>query len=456
MLHRRHFIQTAVAATALGSARDILAARATRPNILFILADDLGYGDLSSYGRPEYKTPFIDNLAKEGVKFTDNYASAPVCTPTRCAFHTGRYPHRLEVGLREPLPDGNNDIGIPENHPTLASLLKQNGYETTLIGKWNLGNVAKFGPNRHGFDEFFGINGTAADYFTHKNVAGIFDLYENLEPSKEEGYLTDLFTERALKVIARKRTKPFFLALQYNAPHWPWEGPADKDIDHNAPGHMQAGGSQVVYGEMMKRMDAGIGRVMKALKTAKLDNNTLVIFTSDNGGDRYSYNWPFSFQKFDLWEGGLRVPAIARWPGVIPSGRTTHQPAATIDWTATILALTGTNADPSYPLDGVDLTGILTGTRAQFDRTLFFRVAGQSAVRSGKWKYLAEAGQEHLFDLSVDPGEKGDLKTAQAAVFENLKAQYQKWDAQMLPNPTTPAGGAGKDKAKAKGKGKGK
>ena len=452
-MDRRQFLQTAVAATAL-TTREALAARTPRPNILFILADDMGYGDLSSYGRPDYKTPFIDNLAKEGIKFTDNYASAPVCTPTRTAFHTGRYAQRLEVGLREPLNDGNNDIGIPENHPTIASLMKQNGYDTTLIGKWHLGNVEKFSPNRHGFDEFYGINGSAADYFTHKNTAGKMDLYENLQPSKDEGFLTDLFTDRAIEVIGRKHVKPFFLSLQYNAPHWPWEGPEDKAMDHDAPGHMRGGGSQVIYGEMMKRMDAGIGRVMKALKAAKLDDNTLVVFTSDNGGERYSFNWPFSFQKLNLWEGGLRVPAIARWPGVIPTGKTTHQAAATIDWTATFLAITGTKADPGYPLDGVDLTSVLTGARPEFEHTLFFRMAGQGACRSGKWKYLAEGGQEHLFDLSVDPGEKGDLKAVHADIFANLKAQYEKWNAQMLPIPAPSAGGAGKDKAKAKGKAK--
>ena len=169
-MNRRQFIHTAVAATAAQA----LAARSTRPNILFILSDDLGYGDLSCYGRPEYKTPVLDNMAREGMKFTDNYTSAPVCTPTRVGYITGRYPHRLPIGLEEPLEDDNMSVGIPEDHPTIASLLKGNGYETGLIGKWNLGNLSKYGPNRHGFDEFFGINGSAADYFTHKNAAGIF------------------------------------------------------------------------------------------------------------------------------------------------------------------------------------------------------------------------------------------------------------------------------------------
>ncbi len=449
-MDRRQFLQTAVAATALtGKA---LAARNPRPNVLFILADDMGYGDLSCYGRPDYQTPYLDTMAKQGMKFMDNYASAPVCTPTRTAFHTGRYAQRLEVGLREPLSDNINDIGIPPNHPTIASLMKANGYETNLIGKWHLGNVEQFSPNRHGFDEFYGINGAGADYFTHKNTAGKYDLYENLTPSKDEGYLTDLFTERTIKFLKRKHAKPFFLSLQYNAPHWPWDGPEDKDANHDAPGHMQAGGSPAAYGAMMKRMDAGIGSILKALKSSGLEKETLVVFTSDNGGERYSFNWPFSFSKLNLWEGGLRVPAIARWPGVVPAGRTSYQAAATIDWTATFLAITGSNADPSYPLDGVDLTGVITGARKEFDRDLYFRIASQGAMRSGKWKYLAEGAQEHLFDLSKDPGEKAELRTVYPEVFAKMKSQYQTWNAQMLPVPAPPAGAAGKAKAKGKAK----
>ena len=411
-------------------------AQTQRPNVLFILADDLGYGDLSCYGRPEYKTPVLDNLARQGMKFTDNYASAPVCTPTRTAYITGRYPHRLAVGLEEPLSDSNMKLGIPPDHPTIGTLVKAAGYETGLIGKWHLGNLPEFGPNRHGFDEFFGINGSSADYFTHKNNAGIFDLYENLEPSKEEGYLTDLFTERAIRFITRRRGRPFFLSLQYNAPHWPWEGPADRSIDHNHR-PMTEGGSLSTYSEMVKSMDAGIGRVLKALATAGLERNTLVIFTSDNGGERYSFNWPFSFQKMNLWEGGIRVPAIVRWPGVVPAGKTTSQVAITMDWTATIVALAGGKPDTQYSLEGADLTTVLRGGQPH-DRTLFWRLRTQDAARMGNWKYLREGANEHLFDLSVDPGEKAELKGKHPDVFENIRAQYKKWDAQMLPNPAPP------------------
>jgi arylsulfatase A-like enzyme len=431
-------MQAAIAATAARSTAEAMQAARPRPNILFILADDLGYGDLSCYGRPDYMTPVLDGMAKGGLKFTDNYAAAPVCTPTRCAYITGRYPHRLPIGLEEPLNDANMEIGIPEDHPTIASLLKTNGYETGLIGKWHLGNIPRFGPNRHGFDEFFGINGSSADYFTHKNEAERFDLYDNLEPSTEQGYLTDLFTQRAIRFISRKRSRPFFLSLHYNAPHWPWDGPKDKNADHNnhrtdGRGLPVAGGSLSKYSEMMKSMDAGIGEVFKALKAAQLENTTLVIFTSDNGGERYSFNWPFSFQKGNLWEGGVRVPAIVRWPGVVPAGKVTNQVAVSMDWTATILGVTGSKADPRYPLDGADLMDVCAGTRPAFERTVFWRNAIHDAARMGNWKYLKVGDAEHLFNVASDPGEKDELRFAHKDVFENLRAQYQKWNLQMLP-----------------------
>ncbi len=445
---RREFIGAALGAAALSGTGE---AQVRHPNVIFILADDLGYGDLSCYGRPEYKTPVLDALAKQGVKFTDNYASAPVCTPTRTAFMTGRYPHRLAIGLEEPLGDANMQIGIPPEHPTIGTILKGNGYETCLIGKWHLGNLQQFGPNRHGFDEFFGINGSSADYFTHNNTAGRYDLYENLEPSKEEGYLTDLFTERAIRFISRKRTKPFYLSLQYNAPHWPWEGPNDKNIDHDhraVPARRGTAGSYAgddggdpgTYSQIVQRMDTGIGRVLKALDSANLQRNTLVIFTSDNGGERYSFNWPFSFQKLNLWEGGIRVPAIARWPGVIPVGKVTSQAAITFDWTATIAAVTGSKGDPQYPLEGENLMPVLTGSQPVHERTLFWRNRTQDAARMGNWKYLREGANEHLFDLSKDPGEKAELKFKFPDAFEKIRAAYQKWNAEMLPVPTPPGG----------------
>jgi arylsulfatase A-like enzyme len=419
-----------------------------RPNVLFILADDLGYGDLSGYGRPDYRTPVLDGLAREGVKFMSAYAAAPVCTPTRCAFHTGRYPQRLEVGLHEPLQRASGiNVGLPPQHPTVASLVKANGYDTALIGKWHLGWKPEFGPNQHGYDEFFGILSGAADYFTHKasdapgagDQSGAPDLWENLTPVERLGYLTDLLSDKAVAFIQRPRAKPFYLSLHYTAPHSPWEGPEDEAIGHNdhGPGPMVQGGTPKIFASMMRDMDAGIGRVLKALERARLHRRTLVIFTSDNGGERFSYNWPFSFQKMFLFEGGTRVPAIVRWPGVIPAGRTTDQAAITMDWTATILEVTGTKADPAYPLDGEGLIRVCTGERPVYDRTLFWRTRERDAARIGQWKYLKQNGQEFLFDLSVDPGEKADMRTRKSGVFQDLRNRFQAWDAQMLPRPRT-------------------
>jgi len=444
---RREFIGTAVGTTAVaGTGRLVAPPSAKRPNVLFILADDLGYGDLSCYGRPDYRTPVLDGFAAQGIKFVSAYAAAPVCTPTRCAYITGRYPQRLPVGLEEPLRRTSPaDVGLPPNHPTVASLLKGNGYDTALFGKWHLGWKPEFGPNRHGFDEFFGLLSGAADYFTHRASDGpgapadgtAPDLWENLTPVERVGYLTDLLSDRAVQLIAHPHAKPFFLSLQYNAPHSPWEGPEDAAIGHteHGPGPMTNGGSLKIYAAMMKSMDAGIGRVLKALERAKLERDTLVIFTSDNGGERYSFNWPFSFQKGYLWEGGTRVPAMVRWPGVIPAGRVTEQPAITMDWTATILGATGTAPDPDYPLDGENLLPVCAGQRGAYDRTLFWRTAERDAARVGNWKYLKEAGSEHLFDLWTDPGEKSDLRRQRPDTFNAIRNQYAAWNARMLPRP---------------------
>jgi arylsulfatase A-like enzyme len=191
---------------------------------------------------------------------------------------------------------------------------------------------------------------------------------------------------------------------------------------------------------MMKSMDSGIGRVLQALRDKNLERNTLVIFTSDNGGERYSNMWPFAFQKLNLWEGGIRVPAIARWPGIIPARRTTNQAAITMDWTATILALAGVRANAKYPLDGADLTRVLTGEQQPFERTLFWRNRPHDAARMGNWKYLKENNEEHLFDLAKDPGEKFDLKDKETAAFRKIQAAYLDWNSKVLPRPPAPAG----------------
>ena len=412
--------------------------RTSGPNVIFILADDLGWGDLSCYGRPDYRTPNLDLLASQGTKLTDAYSASAVCTPTRCGFITGRYPGRTKIGLIEPLPATNHLVGLDPGHPTIASLLKGSGYDTALIGKWHLGFRPEWGPNAHGFDEFFGVLAGASDYHLHKNGLGQPDLYENLEPVERNGYLTDLLTDRAISYISRRHTAPFYLSLHYTAPHWPWQDRkggervifTDKTIE---PVTMGGGGSLKLYAEMMRSLDDGVGRVMKALKTAGIERDTLLIFTSDNGGERFSYQWPFSGEKGELLEGGIRVPAIARWPGVIPANRVTNQISITMDWTATILSAAGTTAAQDFPLDGIDLLPMLKGASPVRDRTLFWRFQSQDAVRQGKWKYFRDGERRSLFDLSSDQREQADFSERNPDVLERLSTEFDKWNQQMLP-----------------------
>ena len=430
-----------VLGAAAGAAATIVAPRVARaqqrPNVLFILADDLGYGDLSCYGRPDYETPVLDGLAEQGMKLTSAYSAGAVCTPTRCAFITGQYPQRFEVGLEEPLTAQSPPVGLPAAQPTIATRLRAAGYETALIGKWHLGWLPEYRPNRHGFDEFFGSLSGALDYFTHiapdSGELALPDLWENDLRVSTDRYLTDAFTDRAEEFVSRQRSKPFYLSLHYTAPHGPWEGPADRAVvDHggHGPGPMLNGGSPEIYAEMMRSLDEGIGRVLAALRRAQLERDTLVIFTSDNGGELYSLNRPFSSQKGSLYEGGIRVPAIVRWPGVVPAGRVTDQAAVTMDWTATILAAAGAQADT---LDGEDLLPVLRGEREVYDRALFWRTRTRAAARIGRWKYVQEGDVEHLYDVGVDLGEKTDLKERESAAFADAKRRHSAWAADMLP-----------------------
>lgn len=450
-ISRREFVSSAIAATALAGAasKTSHAAPKQKPNVIFILADDLGFADLSCYGRPDYSTPNIDRLASQGVRFTQAYSASCVCTPSRCAFITGRYSARTAVGLEEPLTWRRNleqqkrDVGLPPEHPTVASLLKASGYTTALVGKWHLGYLPKYSPIKSGFDEFFGIMSGGADYFTHKDALGDIDLFEMETPIERVGYMTDMLTERAVEIIKRKHERPFYLSLHYTAPHWPWEGPRDEPLSRTLKtgnAGVTAGGSLKVYAEMMKSLDEGVGRVLKALDALGRARDTIVIFTSDNGGERFSFNWPFTGAKFELFEGGIRVPAIMRWPGVVPAGRTTDQVAVTMDWTATILAAAGAQVDSKYPLDGLDLLPVARGARPIFERALFWRHGAQAAARVGSWKYLkVDDKTERLFDLSTDERERADFREARPAEFERLRGEYLKWEAQMLKRAPRPS-----------------
>ncbi len=405
-----------------------------RPNIIYIMADDLGYADLSCYGRKDYQTPNLDKLCAQGIKFMNAYAAAPVCTPTRAAFFTGRYPARLTVGLFEPIAEGIKDslVGLSPQTPSIASLLKKAGYETYLVGKWHLGYKPEFTPNKNGFDYFFGFKAGATDYISHTGFKGEPDFYENDKPIERNGYSTDLFSEKAIEIIKQKHQKPFFLALMFNAPHWPWQAPGDKPYDTE----WKKGGSPQVYAAMMKSLDDAVGNIVKTVDDLHLSNNTVIIFTSDNGGERFSDNGIYKSGKMNLWEGGIREPAFIRWNGKLKENSVTNQVVTTMDWTVTILALAKAKADKNFPMDGINLVPVLTGKKSEVKRTLYWRIfqrTQHNAVLDGNWKWLRdEKGEEYLFDLSVDPSEKNNLKEKFPETFMQLKNKFSAWEKTVL------------------------
>jgi arylsulfatase A-like enzyme len=437
----------------LGATKLAGATEPASPNILFILADDLGYADLSCYGRPDYRTPVLDKLAAQGVMLTQGYANSAVCSATRVALITGRYQYRLPVGLEEPIPTRDDGLGLPPGQPTLPSLLRARGYRTALVGKWHMGSPPAYGPLKSGYDRFFGIVMGAADYFTHRaadrNHPNQPGLYEGDRPVERDGYLTDLFADRAIEEIrsASVARRPFFLSLHFNAPHWPWEGPNDRAVAATvADLHNYDGGSLATYGEMVRAMDAGIGRVLAALDALGQTENTIVVFTSDNGGERYSDNWPFTGGKTELLEGGLRVPLIVRWPGAIASGAQSDQVMTSMDWLPTLLAAGGGAPSPRFPPDGEDLLDVLTGREKPRPRKLYWRFKNseQAAVRDGDWKYLKLGGYEYLFDVATDPRERANLKLREPTVFDRLRRDYAAWNATMLPYPASSFSGGSK------------
>jgi arylsulfatase A-like enzyme len=405
-----------------------------RPNIIYIMTDDMGYGDLSGYGRKDYTTPNLDKLASQGTKFVNAYSAGPLCTPTRTAFMTGRFPARTPVGMIEPITGAIKDTayGLTPAYPSIATLMKAAGYQTALIGKWHLGTRPQHSPIRNGFDYFFGIRTGAADYISHKGDGQKHDLYENDAPVYPEGYLTDLFSEKAIAFLKQKHARPFFLTIAYNAPHWPWQGPTDKPYQDSV--NFRTGGSPAVYAAMMKSLDESIGRIMKTLDDEQLSNQTIVIFTNDNGGERYSDNGGLAKAKGTLWEGGIRVPAFIKWPGRIKAGAITQQVAITMDWSATILSAGGAKPHSNFPLDGIDLMPVVTQNKIE-ERTIYWRTfqrEKQKAIRIGKWKYLQDAKGEYLFDLDEDQMEKNDLKEKYPDVFTRLKKVYADWEKTVL------------------------
>lgn len=412
----------------------------SRPNVILILTDDVGYGDIGCFGAPDVKTPHIDRLAREGVKLTDFYAT-PQCTPTRAALISGQYQQRWGLERALGSTGASLEAGLPATGHTLPRLLKDHGYATALFGKWHLGYKPEFSPNAHGFEEFFGFLSGYIDFYTHTRGDGAPDLFENGQPTTQEGYMTDLITARATRYIAQHARGPFFLEVAYNAAHWPFQPP---DRYSKAPNHGRFQGPEDTtpatrqdYVAMLERADRGVGEILQALDTHGLTRDTLVIFTNDNGGEWLSRNTPLFHRKDTLWEGGIRVPTVMRWPARLPAGKTSGQAGIVMDLTATILAATSTTVPAAAKPDGIDLLPILAGRSPVVDRTLFWRIdtthRQQRAVRSGDWKLLLDGDDLLLFNVRTDPGERHDLAAARSDLVAKLRPLITAWEKDVTP-----------------------
>ena len=425
---------------------------ADRPNVVLIVTDDVGDADFGSYGSRDVRTPNIARLARQGVRLTDFYA-APQCTPTRAALITGRYQQRVLLERALGTVGPALEQGLAATGRSLPQLLKNNGYATGLIGKWHLGFKPEFGPNAHGFDYFYGFLSGYIDFYTHtRGGDGLPDLYENGTAVADSGYMTDLITRHALRFVEQQSTagaaKPFFLEVTYNAAHWPFQPPDHYSKAPNNAAFQSAADSipatRKDYVAMIERADAGVGEIAAALARLGLTNNTLVIFTNDNGGEWLSNNAPFFHRKDTLWEGGIRVPAIFRWPGHLPAGKTSPQAGLTMDLTATILAATKTAVPAQAGLEGIDLVPLLAGN-APLERTLFWRIAvptrQQRAVRKGNWKLLVDGDDLLLFDLRADPGERRDLAAQRPDLVRQLRDLLAVWEKDVDTEAATHAPG---------------
>jgi len=422
---------------------------AAQPNIVFILADDFGYGDLGCMGCKDIATPNIDRLAAEGVKFTDFYANAPVCTPTRAGFITGRWQQRCGIefafgyqveqfrrvkGEWVPEPDIHG-LGLPLGETTIAQRLKSANYATGAFGKWHLGYKDEYNPTKRGFDEYFGELLGHADYYKHTYYDGTYALRDGMEPVKRDGYLTDLINERAVKFIRDHKSAPFFLYIPHLAVHSPFEAPDAPDTPMVTKESMLKG-SRAIYKAMVERIDLGVGKILAELDTLKLADNTLVVFSSDNGGERFSRNAPLFHHKATVWEGGIRVPCLMRWPGKMPKGKVTSQMAITMDLHATFLAVAGVTTPAPKPLDGINLLPLIIGDAKPIERTFYWRIdrsnRKQHAIRQGPWKHINDGNSmDLLFNLDDDISERTDLGYQHPEILADLKAKLKTWETEI-------------------------
>lgn len=430
----------------------IAAEKPPKPNIVFIVADDMGYADCGVHGSKDIPTPHIDSIAKAGIRFTDGYVTGPVCSPTRAALMTARYQHRDGV------PDWvkkDSETGLAEGVPTIADYLRKAGYRTALIGKWHLGQKEQFHPMNRGFDEFFGLLGGGRSYFQGANEKGAqfndgyAKLWKNREPADVDGYITTAFGNEAAKFVASRKDSgaPFFLFLSFTAPHTPMMAP--KELEEKF-GHIE-NQQRRLYAAMMSSMDDAIGEVLTAIRDAGFEKDTLVCFFSDNGGattrnsPNGSVNTPYRGSKGEVWEGGVRVPMFATWPGHLQAGSVFAKPVTQMDLAATAIALAGEKFDGKWPIDGVNLMPFLDGKESGMphDSICWAYENRQWAIREGDLKLVAMSNppkakaKVQLFDLKSDPSETTDLSASQPEKVSALAAKLLEWCGDVgatLPN----------------------
>jgi arylsulfatase A-like enzyme len=426
-----------------------------RPNVLVIVADDLGYGELSCQGNPQVPTPNIDSLARSGVRFTSGYVSGPYCSPTRCGLLTGRYQqrtgHEFNAGPAEEAPE---QFGLALGEKTLADRLKEAGYVTGMFGKWHLGFRPEFHPTRRGFDEFFGFLGGAHDYLdAHADATNLIQRGTKAVDTLDPGYATDAFAGAAAAFIETHRDRPWFVYLPFNAVHAPLQA-TDKYLARFAS---IADPRRRTFAAMLSALDDGVGTVLAKLRALKLEDDTLIVFVSDNGGptlNTTSGNGPLHGYKAQVWEGGIRVPFMMQWKGHVPAGTVYDRPVIQLDVVPTVLAAVGSPVSAGAKFDGVNLLPYLaSGDRGSPHAVLFWRFTPQRAVRAGDWKLTDMGEGPMLFNLADDLGENHDLAARMPEKVKELETAYKAWNADNIEarwGKRVRAGAAARKKAAAR------
>ena len=423
-----------------------------KPNIIYIMIDDLGYGDIGCYGSKINNTPNIDQLANGGIKFTDYHTNGPMCSPTRVSLLTGMYQHRFGEKFERAISGKTDfDDGLPLEAVTIAEVLKMGGYATGMYGKWHLGYHPPYLPADQGFDEFIGLGAGDGDHHSHIDRWGRKDWWHNNKQIMEEGYSTDLITDHSIEFIKNHKNKPFFLYVSHLSVHFPWQGPSDpphrvegKDYTNdkwgiipdrkNVSPHVKA---------MVESVDRGVGKIMETLSNLGLEKNTLVIFTSDNGGYTHyaeshfniSNNGPLRGQKTEVYEGGHRVPFIAYWPGKISAGSVSDEILMTMDMFPTFLNLADIDIPENLKLNGVNVAPQILRNEPLSSRSVCWKIGNEKAIRKGKWKLcMFENSKFELYDLFMDVGESKNLANANPAIVEKLLTEYNEWETDVTEN----------------------